>query len=919
VRSIAKQLVQALHYLHSNRIIHRDMKPQNILIGATGTVKLCDFGFARAMSSDTVVLTSIKGTPLYMSPELVKEQPYDHTSDLWSLGVILYELATGQPPFYCNSIYSLINLIVKEQVKYLSPNPPTPISSATFTAPFQDELHEAIESLLASPLSPAAARNCGTLSVALRAFCTNGAPSPPLPASLLEPLLTFCDVARRNPNASHAHDPLSRAVSAIALLATPPWWSASPASDRWKLVSTLSSLVPFPQARCSVAAIELASRLLFREAPTASEMGDALDLAITHQLPSLLTAALSTPPTTTPASKLLSLLADPKPELPPIAFPCDAGDDEDCAEARARHALKSKAHRSLAAAFLSDLPAVSGALSRPNPHLLSALAHACRFDPHLAAAASRTAGVRALLSSPKSPPLETALLLSTLVSDDNRAPAADLAARLLASCGSDSALADAACRLLLASAPPALSENLLTGIRVCLRTKSWGGCYGLPSSSRDAALLLLVKSGPTAPALEACVAELGDGDLALSPLGARALLDATHEVVARSGRCFGSLALRKIAALLSVSHLAALRAWPPAAGGGREGAVQTLLALAKAVRAPLVAANLPEGGEGGREEFLGRLKELRVVSLMCGALRELGPDLDPAQLHLPVDVLSRLSLCRNGFLEELVEARGPLALQAVSALDCSRPVRVVVNSLLIVSQLARVSAANYDVIRSMDGVVPELGRLLRHPDDGVRAKCCNLIGNMCRHDSSFYKDLKQNIEVGGGGVTILSQLIDRCMDADAKTRKFACFAVGNAAFHSGELYDSLRTAVPYLVQALGDADDKTRANAAGALGNLVRNGGSLAEELVFHKVGRGLLGVAGEDDCENPRRIALFSLGTLAVYSLCRRELVANNVDAVVEQLAEREGGGGEGKPRDEVTWRYLERLRSKLKAKCLG
>jgi fused-like protein len=68
----------------------------------------------------------------------------------------------------------------------------------------------------------------------------------------------------------------------------------------------------------------------------------------------------------------------------------------------------------------------------------------------------------------------------------------------------------------------------------------------------------------------------------------------------------------------------------------------------------------------------------------------------------------------------------------------------------------------------MDGVVPELGRLLRHPDDGVRAKCCNLIGNMCRHDSAFYKDLKQNIEVGGGGVTILSQLIDRCMDADAK-------------------------------------------------------------------------------------------------------------------------------------------------------
>ena len=52
--------------------------PQNILIGANGVVKLADFGFARATSSNTLMLTSIKGTPLYMAPELVKEEPYDH-------------------------------------------------------------------------------------------------------------------------------------------------------------------------------------------------------------------------------------------------------------------------------------------------------------------------------------------------------------------------------------------------------------------------------------------------------------------------------------------------------------------------------------------------------------------------------------------------------------------------------------------------------------------------------------------------------------------------------------------------------------------------------------------------------------------------------------------------------------------------
>ena len=57
---MACQLVSALYYLHSHRILHRDMKPQNILLGKGGVVKLCDFGFARAMSINTLVLTSIK-------------------------------------------------------------------------------------------------------------------------------------------------------------------------------------------------------------------------------------------------------------------------------------------------------------------------------------------------------------------------------------------------------------------------------------------------------------------------------------------------------------------------------------------------------------------------------------------------------------------------------------------------------------------------------------------------------------------------------------------------------------------------------------------------------------------------------------------------------------------------------------------
>jgi len=118
IQCIAKQLCSALHYLHTNRIIHRDMKPQNILLASNYTVKIADFGFARTLNQHTSMLTSIKGTPLYMAPELVLERPYNCTTDLWSLGCILYELFTGQPPFYTTSIYTLIHLIVETPVKW---------------------------------------------------------------------------------------------------------------------------------------------------------------------------------------------------------------------------------------------------------------------------------------------------------------------------------------------------------------------------------------------------------------------------------------------------------------------------------------------------------------------------------------------------------------------------------------------------------------------------------------------------------------------------------------------------------------------------------------------------------------------------------------------------------------------------------
>lgn len=85
-----------------------------ILITFTiSTVCFAESRFARMLSADTALLTSIKGTPLYMCPELVLEKPYDHTSDLWALGCILFELSTGLPPFYTTSIVQLVKMITK--------------------------------------------------------------------------------------------------------------------------------------------------------------------------------------------------------------------------------------------------------------------------------------------------------------------------------------------------------------------------------------------------------------------------------------------------------------------------------------------------------------------------------------------------------------------------------------------------------------------------------------------------------------------------------------------------------------------------------------------------------------------------------------------------------------------------------------
>ncbi len=113
VVQISRQICRGLDYAHSNGIVHRDIKPANIMITANGTVKIMDFGIAK--SGGQVTNTGqVLGTPNYMSPEQVKGKPLDGRSDLFSLGVILYEMLTGEKPFVGQNVTTIIYKIVNE-------------------------------------------------------------------------------------------------------------------------------------------------------------------------------------------------------------------------------------------------------------------------------------------------------------------------------------------------------------------------------------------------------------------------------------------------------------------------------------------------------------------------------------------------------------------------------------------------------------------------------------------------------------------------------------------------------------------------------------------------------------------------------------------------------------------------------------
>ncbi|KAL6765063.1 armadillo-type protein [Haematococcus lacustris] len=256
------------------------------------------------------------------------------------------------------------------------------------------------------------------------------------------------------------------------------------------------------------------------------------------------------------------------------------------------------------------------------------------------------------------------------------------------------------------------------------------------------------------------------------------------------------------------------------------------------------------GAEGGVEGlvapagFQDTLLRQGACSSLVAVLENSGVLDSPGAALLPVNVLSRLVLSSTESAKQFVAAGGLNSSLVQRLLADTNPSAMLVDVLLVISQLARLPARDsfnpYESI-SKAAIYPNIKKLLAHPDPSVRARVCNLLGNMCRHSAYFYSALERQGLVG--------PLIDRCSDADKSTRKFACFAIGNAGFHNATLYEALRPAIGPLVGLLRSSEeDKTRANAAGALGNLVRNSAALCGELIRAGALHALLDTAQSQD-----------------------------------------------------------------------
>ncbi|KAK9101234.1 hypothetical protein Scep_024664 [Stephania cephalantha] len=352
---------------------------------------------------------------------------------------------------------------------------------------------------------------------------------------------------------------------------------------------------------------------------------------------------------------------------------------------------------------------------------------------------------------------------------------------------------------------------------------------------------------------------------------------------------FRSEHVRLMNGLISDTHLKILKCWS-GPGGGSHGVSDLVNAVIDIFAFPFVAVHSVPGLPSTAASVSSG--SLLNVGLQGGKLRVEDKELVKAiEVNMPkyiqilqeagvpiyiLGCLEHMELKDIGkpvaLLAKMVGHR-PLAIQLLgkglldpcrvqSFFDPSSPRDVVMDFLMIVSDLARMDKVFYEHLYRAD-LLEFLRDFLSHEDPNLRAKACSAIGNMCRHSDTFYSSL-----------------------------------IGNAAYHNDLLYEELRRSIPPLTDLLHSSEeDKTKANAAGALSNLVRNSSKLCEDIVSKGAVQALLKLVA--DCstvalspsrrdavnESPLKIALFALAKMCKHHNCRQALRLSDLFPVVGRL----------------------------------